>query len=158
MKVISGPRVAATGRIAVGCSAAIFDQDQRVLLTKRADNGEWCLPGGHMEPGESATEACIREVLEETGFSGTVAALIGVYSSPTFLIEYPGGSRLHIVALLFEVIGERVWFERSMEVTEQRFFARYELPAVSVFEFHRQRIDDCFEYAKDREGWSTRFD
>jgi ADP-ribose pyrophosphatase YjhB (NUDIX family) len=44
----------------LGCSAAIFDERGRILLTRRADNGQWCLPGGRMESGESAAEACER--------------------------------------------------------------------------------------------------
>ncbi len=63
-----GKRVARQGRIAVGCSAAIFDSTrERILLVRSSDNGLWTVPGGHMEPGESLTEACAREVSEETG-------------------------------------------------------------------------------------------
>ncbi len=36
-------------------------------LTRRADNGQWCLPGGHVDPGETVAESCRREVEEETG-------------------------------------------------------------------------------------------
>ena len=47
-------------------SAVIFGKEsERVLLTRRTDNGLWCLPGGGMDAGESATEACVREVFEE---------------------------------------------------------------------------------------------
>jgi len=41
-----------------------------ILLTRRAHDpfqGEWCLPGGHIEPYEKARNAAIREVKEETG-------------------------------------------------------------------------------------------
>lgn len=40
-----------------------------LLMGKRADNGKWCCPGGHMEPGESPHEAAVRELHEETGLS-----------------------------------------------------------------------------------------
>ena len=44
----------------------IFDgAKHKILLTKKTDNGEWCLPGGKMEPGESASECCVSEVLEK---------------------------------------------------------------------------------------------
>ena len=67
-KIITGHRVGQNGAIRVGCSAVIFDQQrQKILLTRREDNNQWCLPSGGMESGESASEACIREVEEETG-------------------------------------------------------------------------------------------
>ncbi|MCB0119780.1 MAG: NUDIX domain-containing protein, partial [Anaerolineales bacterium] len=49
-QVLYGPRLGKEGKVRVGCSAVIFDETrQKVLLTKRADNGRWCLPGGGME-------------------------------------------------------------------------------------------------------------
>ena len=54
--------------IAPGAAAIIFDETkERVLLTRRSDIGRWCLPGGGMDPGESAQETFIRETLEKTG-------------------------------------------------------------------------------------------
>lgn len=40
----------------------------KVLLCKRADTGEWAFPGGHIEDGESAHDAAVREASEETGW------------------------------------------------------------------------------------------
>ena len=63
-----GNRIGKQGVLRPGASALIFDQArEKVLLTRREDNGRWCLPGGGMDSGESAAEACAREVLEETG-------------------------------------------------------------------------------------------
>ena len=54
-------------------SAVIFDRRGRVLLQQRSDGGQWGLPGGSVEIGESVTDAAIREVREETGLSVTRA-------------------------------------------------------------------------------------
>lgn len=103
-KLLDGQRIVKLGSLRIGCSATIFDSSQqRILLTKRTDNGQWCLPGGGIDPGESANEACIREVLEETGLLVEVKKLIGVYSNPNQLIEYADGNRFQIIALNFEV-------------------------------------------------------
>jgi len=40
---------------------------RRVLLIRRADTGHWAIPGGKVEPGETATDALVRELAEETG-------------------------------------------------------------------------------------------
>ena len=85
-QILYGERISKQGKIRLGCSAAMFDEHGRILLTRRADNGQWCLPGGGMEPGESAAEACEREVLEETGLSVRVRRLVGVYSHSDQLI------------------------------------------------------------------------
>ena len=66
--LIYGERIGKLAKLTPSCGAVIFDPTrQSVLLTRRADNGRWCLPGGAMDPGESAAECCAREVLEERG-------------------------------------------------------------------------------------------
>ncbi|RME73485.1 MAG: NUDIX domain-containing protein [Chloroflexi bacterium] len=56
----------------VGAAVLALTGDNRVLLVKRAVDparGDWCLPGGFMEIGETPQQAAARECLEETGFS-----------------------------------------------------------------------------------------
>ncbi|MGA9658391.1 MAG: NUDIX hydrolase [Asticcacaulis sp.] len=53
-----------------------------VLLIRRGRaprRGEWTLPGGKIEPGESLQAAVLRELVEETGVTARVGPLIGVY-------------------------------------------------------------------------------
>ena len=97
--VLYGERLGQQGTIRLGCSAIVFDEHGRILLTCRADNGQWCLPGGRMESGESAAEACEREVFEETSLQVHVTRLVGVYSYPDQLVVYPDGNKAQIVAL-----------------------------------------------------------
>jgi ADP-ribose pyrophosphatase YjhB (NUDIX family) len=61
--------------------AAIFDEQGRLLLIKRADNGKWALPGGALEVGETPVQGVLREALEETGLACEARALIGVHDS-----------------------------------------------------------------------------
>ncbi|KUJ68135.1 NUDIX hydrolase [Streptomyces albus subsp. albus] len=49
-----------------GVSAIVLDDDGRVLLGRRADNGRWSIIGGIPEPGEQPAAAVVREVYEET--------------------------------------------------------------------------------------------
>ena len=54
----------------VGVGAVVFDAAMQVLLVKRAHpplEGQWSLPGGLAELGETLAEAVVREVSEETG-------------------------------------------------------------------------------------------
>jgi 8-oxo-dGTP diphosphatase len=68
--------------LAVDC--VIFDDDA-VVLVKRKYNpfkGQYALPGGGVEIGESVEQACQREMKEETGMDVSYLRLIGVYSDP----------------------------------------------------------------------------
>jgi ADP-ribose pyrophosphatase YjhB (NUDIX family) len=141
-QVLYGPRLAKEGKLRVGCSAAIFDEHRRILLTRRADNGQWCLPGGGMESGESAAEACEREVFEETGLRVRVKRLVGVYSHSDQLVVYPDGNKAHIVALHFEaevVSGE---LGLSDETTDFGYFTLEELQDMEFLGRHKERIID----------------
>jgi 8-oxo-dGTP pyrophosphatase MutT (NUDIX family) len=144
-QVLYGPRLSKQGKIRLGCSAAIFDQDGRILLTRRTDNGQWCLPGGRMESGESAAEACEREVWEETGLKVRVKRLVGVYSHPDQLVVYPDGKKAHIVALHFEaeIIGGELGL--SNETTDFGYFALQELEGLEFLGRHKERITDTLE-------------
>jgi ADP-ribose pyrophosphatase YjhB (NUDIX family) len=77
----------------VYATALIVDEAGRILLQRRADFEAWGLPGGVMEPGESLLQALHREVREETGLSIRVERLIGLYTSPEFMVRYPNGRR-----------------------------------------------------------------
>jgi 8-oxo-dGTP pyrophosphatase MutT (NUDIX family) len=144
-QVLYGERISRQGVLRLGCSAAIFDEHGRVFLTRRADNGQWCLPGGRMEPGESVAEACEREVWEETGLKVRVKRLVGVYSHPDQLIVYPDGNKAHIVALHFEaeiVSGEPAL---SSETIDYGYFTLQELEGLEMLGRHKERILDTLE-------------
>jgi 8-oxo-dGTP diphosphatase len=81
-------------RPVVGVGAVIVDGD-RVVLVKRAHpplQGEWSLPGGAVELGESLEEAIAREVQEETGLDISVQTVVEVldrvHRLPDGRIEY----------------------------------------------------------------------
>lgn len=144
-KILYGERIGKLGKIRLGCSAAIFEEQGRILLTQRADNGQWCLPSGGMDSGESVAEACEREVLEETGLSVRVKRLVGVYSHPDQLAVYDDGNKAHIVALHFEV--EIIGGELSLsnETTDFGYFTLGEIDKLEMFARHKERILDTVE-------------
>lgn len=145
-RIIYGDRIGRSAKLLVGCSAVIFDETkQKVLLTRRADNGKWCLPSGHMEAGESASEACIREVKEETGLSVNVTRLVGIYTSPNRLIEYPDGNKFHPVALHFEAEIVEGKLTTSDETTGFGYYSLPEIYELDMMQPHVERIEDTFK-------------
>lgn len=65
----------------VGATAAVFDEDRRVLTMQRPE-GAWCMPGGNADPGESPEETVVRETREETGLDVRPVELVDAYRLP----------------------------------------------------------------------------
>ena len=143
-QVLYGERLGRQGKLRIGCSATIFDEKrEKVLLTQRTDNGTWCLPGGGMESGESAAEACEREVWEETGLKVRVRRLIGVYSNPEQLVIYPDGNKVFMVVMSFEaeIIGGELGL--SDETTAFGYFSLQEMESMPIHGLHKNRVEDA---------------
>ncbi|MFZ5821212.1 MAG: NUDIX domain-containing protein [Chloroflexota bacterium] len=143
-KILYGERLGKNGKLTIGCSAILFDEArQKALLTRRVDNGLWCLPGGGMEAGESVEECCIREVFEETGLQVKVKRLTGVYSNPDQLVVYPDGNQAHFVVMNFEV--EVVGGEPGLsdETSEFGYFTLAEMQSMPMHDRHAERVADA---------------
>ncbi|MGQ9550293.1 MAG: NUDIX hydrolase [Roseiflexus sp.] len=68
---------------AAGCVIYRYDEYGQLLILLIHDQyGKWTLPKGHLETGESAEVAAVREVREETGISGELGAFIGTITYP----------------------------------------------------------------------------
>ena len=142
-RIHEGERIGKNGRLRIGCSAVIFNETgEKILLTRRADNGEWCLPGGAMESGESVSEACEREVLEETGLQVQIKRLIGVYSNRDMLVEYPDGNQFQIVVLNFEARVTGGELRLSNETIDCGYFSWSEIEGMKLLGHHKDRISD----------------
>lgn len=63
-------------------TAVVLDEAGRVLLVRRADNHNWTLVTGCLEPGEQPADGAVREVFEETGVTAVAERVLGVESTP----------------------------------------------------------------------------
>ncbi|MFT4042929.1 MAG: NUDIX domain-containing protein [Gordonia sp. (in: high G+C Gram-positive bacteria)] len=82
-----------------GVSAVVRDEAGRILLTRRADSGEWAVVSGILEPGEEPATAIRREIREETGVDAQPVRLTSVDVSA--LITYPNGDQARYLDLCF---------------------------------------------------------
>lgn len=88
-------------KIIVTAGAIIRDNQGRILLQKRSDYGNWGLPGGGMEPGETIEATMKREVFEETGLEALNYHFYAVYSGERMQYTYPDGNEVVFVMFLF---------------------------------------------------------
>lgn len=65
----------------IGVVVAVL-KDDTVLLTRREDFEVWCLPGGAIDPHETADQAAVREVFEEAGLQVELTHFVGLLSRP----------------------------------------------------------------------------
>jgi ADP-ribose pyrophosphatase YjhB (NUDIX family) len=96
-----------------------------------------------MEAGESAAQACEREVWEETGLKVRVTRLVGVYSNPDQLVIYPDGNKAFFVVLNFEaeiISGE---LGLSDETTAFGYFSLAEMESMPMHANHKGRVVDA---------------
>jgi 8-oxo-dGTP pyrophosphatase MutT (NUDIX family) len=93
--------------------AGIIEKDGKYLLVEEhTPNGlMFNNPAGHLDPGESLLQACVREVLEETAFHFTPTALVGVYLSRFFKQASADEPAQDISYLRFAFTGELVAHE-----------------------------------------------
>ena len=129
--------------VRAGVSAIIFDRRGRCLLQQRSDGGQWGLPGGSVEIGESVRDAVIREVREETGLHVTVRRLVGVYSDPALqVVRYPSGEVWHYVSVCFECVVRGGELTTCDETLALRYVSPTRLPT-TLLPNHRIRIRDA---------------
>jgi 8-oxo-dGTP pyrophosphatase MutT (NUDIX family) len=125
-----------------GVRGLLFDEEGRLLLQRRADFGNWGLPAGVVDVGDSAVEALKREVKEETGLTVLSAAPFGLYSEPRFSVTYPNGDEVQTFTIAFVVLqwtGELS--DGDDEVLDVRFFPMNALPA-DLYPIHVETIED----------------
>ena len=113
-------------RPVVGIAALARTPDGRYVLIRRSDSGEWAMPGGTLEWGETLRVAIERELLEEAGTRlVSLGEVIGVYSRPD------RDPRFHAVTLIVEatVAPPSHPPDNPLEILEVRAFAEAELPS-----------------------------
>ena len=132
-------------RMVPAVTAVVRNSVGDILLQKRVDNELWALPGGVIDIGETASQAVVREVKEETGLDVEITRLVGVYSDPRHVIEYSDGEVRQQFSICFETTPRAGILASSSESTEVRFVALNELESLPIHPSMRLRITHAIE-------------
>jgi 8-oxo-dGTP pyrophosphatase MutT (NUDIX family) len=120
----------------------VLDADNRILLQRRRDTGQWALPGGAQEIGETPAQCAVRECQEETGVRAEVTGFLGVYSDPAHVVAYTDGE----IRQEYEVtlIGRPVGGVPTVndEASDVQWFTIGELGALDIHATMRRQIRD----------------
>jgi ADP-ribose pyrophosphatase YjhB (NUDIX family) len=138
----SAPRA---NSLVVGSSAVVTDDGGRILLQRRSDSGNWALPGGAMDIGETLAQSAIREVKEETGFDVRIDRIVGIFSDPAHVFAYDDGEvrQEFSICLACTIVGGTLLV--SSESTAVEFFLAAVLPDLQMHESIRIRIRDYLD-------------
>jgi 8-oxo-dGTP diphosphatase len=112
---------------------SIIIEDGRVLLVKRGHApllGEWSIPGGVLEVGETLREGAVREAKEETGLIVEPAELLGVFDR--VIRDDQGRVRYHYVLIDFLCHQTGGTLAASGDAAEVRWFTPSELPGLKL--------------------------
>src|SRR5215469_11400067 len=141
------PEAPQANSLVVDSSAVVVDDEGRILLQRRTDSGNWALPGGAMDIGETLAGSAVREVKEETGFDVRIERIVGIYSDPGHVFAYDDGEvrQEFSICLACAITGGSL--QVSSESTAVEFFTFDEAAALQMHESIRKRIRDYLDNA-----------
>ncbi|HSA32149.1 MAG TPA: NUDIX hydrolase N-terminal domain-containing protein [bacterium] len=99
----------------VGVNGAVFSEDGKILVEKRAEDKHWGLPGGWAENGETPEQSLKREFLEETGLDVEPIKFVKVFSRLPGMFGQPHTS-VHLLYLCRVKDGKIKISEESLEI------------------------------------------
>ncbi|MEV5767169.1 NUDIX domain-containing protein [Micromonospora sp. NPDC052213] len=145
----NNPNAPKPNSIVVAVTVFVQDEQGRVLLIQRTDNGLWALPGGAQDFGEYIAETAVRETLEETGVKVEVIGVVGIYTNPNHVVEYSDGEVRQQFSICFRsrYIGGKP--TTSDESSAVRWVPQHELDSLSIHPSMRLRIDHGFEQRRE---------
>jgi 8-oxo-dGTP pyrophosphatase MutT (NUDIX family) len=127
------------------CGVLAVDAAGRVLLQRRRDTGQWAIPMGKQEIGETPTQCAIRETQEETGVLTEITGILGVYSDPGHIVAYTDGEirqEWELIMLGRPVTGDPA---ANDEASDVRWVAAVDLESLDIHPTQWRQLRDWID-------------
>ena len=143
---LNDPNAPPANSLVPSANVIVTNDDGDMLMLRRTDNGNWAVPGGAMDLGESIADAAVRETKEETGIDCEITGLVGIYTSPWHVIRYTSNDEVRqefsIVFTARRTGGE---LRPSSESSEPRWVPPGTAASLQMHPSMRQRIQHYLE-------------
>ena len=147
---LDDPKAPEANSLVPSANVIVVNGQGDILLIRRTDNGNWAVPGGGMDLGESITDAAVRETEEETGIACEITGLVGIYTNPRHVIVYTSnGEARQEFSIVFTARPVGGLLRPSSETSEPQWVSP---AAVSDLQMHpsmRQRIQHYLDKRPD---------
>jgi 8-oxo-dGTP pyrophosphatase MutT (NUDIX family) len=144
------PAAPAATSLVPSANALVVNDVGEILLIRRSDNGNWALPGGAMDLGESLPQTAVRETAEETGIDVVITGLVGIFTDPRHVILYTSNGEVRqefsIVFTAKPVGGTPA---TSAETTEVRWASEDECRSLPMDPSMRMRVEQFLAHPQD---------
>jgi 8-oxo-dGTP pyrophosphatase MutT (NUDIX family) len=121
-----------------------------VLLQRRRDTGQWAIPMGKQELGETVAQCAVRETAEETGVTVEVTGLLGIYSDPAHIVAYTDGEvrqEYEVILLGRPVSGQPT---ENDEASDVAWFTVAELDSLDIHPTQWRQLRDWIDGTNPR--------
>jgi len=139
---LDDPNAPEPNSLVPSANSIVTNEFGEILLIQRTDNGNWSLPGGAMDLGESLGRTAIRETLEETGIHIRLTGMTGIFTNPNHVLEYTSNGEVRqefSVVFTAEMTGGEL--TPSSESSRVSWVASSEVENLQMHPSMRKRIE-----------------
>ena len=136
------PQAPAATSMKPSANVVVTNDAGEILVIRRTDNGNYAVPGGAMDLGESLVTTAVRETREETGIDCEITGLMGIYTDPRHVILYTSdGEVRQEFSVMFAARATGGNPTPSSESREVRWVSRERLSELPMDRSMRLRVD-----------------
>jgi ADP-ribose pyrophosphatase YjhB (NUDIX family) len=143
---LDDPQAPKANSVVPSANVIVVNDRDEILMIRRTDNGNWAVPGGGMDLGESITDAAVRETREETGITCEITGLVGIYTNPNHVILYTSNGEVRQeFSIVFTARPVGGVLQPSSESAEPQWVAPDVTPGFQMHPSMRQRVQDYLD-------------
>lgn len=145
IEYLNDPAAPKPNSLVPACGVLAVDDQGRVLLQRRRDTGQWAIPMGKQELGETPSQCAVRETQEETGILTEPTGILGVYSDPGHIVAYTDGEVRQEWELI--LLGRPVSGNPAVndEASDVGWFAPADLRSLEIHPTQRRQLRDWLD-------------